>query len=109
MGRRRLKLSLIESTVDWIEGSKNPETCALCARSSGYQFVSKVSVSLPGQCQLPALDSTPGIVISRGAKFDVLIPMTIQSRKDLLHPFVELLRKRCQVLSGVEFRILQFG
>ena len=102
VGRRCIKLTLIESTVDWIEGSKNVETCALCARKLWCQFVSRVSVSLPGQCQPPALDSTVGIVISQGAKFDVLILMTIRRRKDLLYPFVKFLGKRCQVLGGIE-------
>ena len=107
MGRRRLKLSLIESTVDWIEGSKNPETCALCARMSRRKFVQKVSANLPSQCQLSGLDSTAGIIISRRAKLDILVRMAIRNRKDLLYPSVKLLGKCCQVLGGVEFRILQ--
>ena len=109
VGRRRLKLSLIESTVDWIEGSKNPETCALCARKFGCYFGSRVSVSLPSQYQFPALDSILGIMISWGAKFHVLIPTTVRRRKDLLYPFVELIGKRYQVLGGIELRMLQFG
>ena len=32
VGSRSVKLSLMESTVDWIDGSKNSETSALCTR-----------------------------------------------------------------------------
>ena len=49
VGSRSVKLSLMESTVDWIEGSKNVETCALYARMSQYQFINKVGVNLPSQ------------------------------------------------------------
>jgi len=108
MGRRFLKLSLTESTVDWIEGSKNPETCALCARKFGCQLVGGVSVSVPGQCQPPSLDSTLSIMVSGGAEFDVLIRTTIRHRKDPLYPFVKPLGKRFQVFGGFEFGRLQF-
>ena len=66
-----------------------------------------MSVSSPSQRQLPGLDSTLGVIISWGAKLDVLVLIAAQRRKDLLHPFVELLGKRCKVVGGVEFRILQ--
>ena len=107
VGRRCLKLSLIEFTVDWIEGSKNSETCALRARMSRSRFINKVSVNLPSQRYPPGLDSVVEIVVSRRTKFDVLICTATRGRKDLLHPFVELLGERCQVLGVVEFRIRQ--
>ena len=107
IGRRRLKLSLIESAVVWIEGSKDAETCALYARMFGHQFINAVGVGLPSQRQLPGLDSALGIIISPGAEFDVLILAVIRSRKDLLHPFVESLGKLCKVFGGVEFGFLQ--
>jgi hypothetical protein len=66
-----------------------------------------MSISLPGQCQSPRLDSTAGIVVSQGAKFDEFIRITIRHRKHLLQPVIEPLGKRCQVLGGVEFGILQ--
>ena len=90
--RRCLKLSLIESTVDWIEGSKNPETCVLYAYWFRGRFVGEVCTGLPGQCQPPSFDSTTRIVIPRGAEFDVLSSLII--RKDLLHSSVESLGKR---------------
>ena len=37
MERISVKFSLTESTVDWIEGSKNPATCFLCV--DGWAFV----------------------------------------------------------------------
>ena len=40
--RRCLKLSMTESTIDWIEGSKNLETCALGAGKFGYKVVDKL-------------------------------------------------------------------
>ena len=49
VGRRRLKLSLMESTVDWIDGSKNPETSTLYARMSQRQFTHRLSASVPSQ------------------------------------------------------------
>ena len=66
-----------------------------------------LSVSLPSQCQLPGLDSALGIIISRGAKLDILVLMAAQRRKDFLQPFVELLGKCCKVVGGVEFGMLQ--
>ena len=72
---------------------------------SWCQIIHKVSTNPPSQRQLPATDSVVGIVVSRGAKFDVLIPTTV--RKDLLHPFVERLGKRFQVFVVVEFGISQ--
>jgi len=107
VGSRCVKLSLIESTVDWIDGSKNSETSSLCARKFGYQFINSVSVCLPCQCQPPGLDSSFRLIISRRPKLDVLIRFPIRSRKHLLYPFVKLLGKCCQVLAGVEFGILQ--
>ena len=103
VGRRRLKLSLMESTVAWIEGSKNTETCALYARNFECRRINRAGVSSPSQRQPPGPDSTFGIIISRRAEFDVLIRITVRSRKDLLHPFVELLGKCCQIVGGVEF------
>ena len=97
----------MESTVVWIEGSKNAETCALYAREFGCGFADIMSVSLPCQRQLSGLDSALGIVISWGAEFDELILMAIRSRKDLLQPFVELLGKFCNIVGGVEFGVLQ--
>ena len=44
VGSRWVKLSLIESTVDWIEGSKNSETSALCTKKFGCQFMNSVGV-----------------------------------------------------------------
>jgi len=105
VGSRRLKLSLIQSTVDWIEGSKHSETCALYARMSQRQFINRVSMSSPSQSYPPGLDSVVGIIVSRKSKFDVLICTAIRSREDPLHPFVELLGERCQVLRVVEFRV----
>jgi len=107
VGSRRLKLSLIVSTVDRIEGSKDAATCALYAKMSRRRFINRVSMSLPSQSYFPGLDSVVGIIVSRRAKFNVLICMAIRSRKDLLHPFVELPGKSCQVLRGVEFGIFQ--
>jgi len=60
-------------------------------------------MSLPSQRYPPSLDSVVRVVVSRETKFDVLICTAIRSRKDLLHPFVELLGERCQVLGVVEF------
>jgi hypothetical protein len=77
VGRRRLKLPLIVFAVDRIEGSKNPETCALYARMSRRRFINRVNVGLPSERQLPAPDSTAGIIVSWGAKFDVLIHIAI--------------------------------
>ena len=105
LARRRLKSSLIDVTMDRMEGSKNPATCALCARTFRCRFVSRMSTDLPGQHQPPGLYSTLGIVIPCGAKFDVLRRSV--ARKDSLHPFVESLAERCQVLGGVEFGIPQ--
>ena len=107
VGRRRLKLSLIESTVDWIEGSKNTETCALYARKFQHRHIVGASVSLPSQRQPPGPDSIFGIIVSRGAKFDILVRITVRSRKDLFHPLVKLLGKSCEVARGVEFGVLQ--
>ena len=73
---------------------------------SRRQFINRVSVSLPGQRYSPSLDSIVGVIVSRRAKFDVLIRTTIRNRKDLLRPFVELLGKRRQVFGSVEFGIL---
>jgi len=109
MGRRRLKLFLIESTVDWIEGSKNLETCALDARKFGCKFGNRMGINLPGQCQPPGLDSTVGIVVSWGAKLDIMIRLTVRSRKGLLNTVIKPQGKRCQVIGGVEFGILQLG
>ena len=87
---------------------KNSETSALCTSKFGCQIISSVSLDLPSQSQPPGPDSAAGITISRGAKFDVLICVAIRHRKDLLHPFIEPLGKRFQVLGGVEFRMFQF-
>ena len=73
----------------------------------GHQLINAVSVGLPSQRQLPGLDSALGIIISRGAEFDVLILAVIRSRKNLLHPHVEFLGKLCEVFEGVEFGIFQ--
>jgi len=102
-----VKLSLIESTVAWIDGSKNSETSFLCVRRLECQFINGVSERLPGQCQPPGLDSNLRVIISRRSKLDILIRILVRSREHLLHSFVKLLGKRCQVLGGVECRILQ--
>ena len=107
IGRRRLKLSLMESTVVWTEGSKNAETCALYTRKFECGFTDVVNVSSPSQRQLPGLDSTLGIIISWGAEFDELIFMAIRSRKNHLQPFVKLLGKFCNIVGGVEFGVFQ--
>jgi len=62
---------------------------------------------LPCQRQPPSLDSTPGIVFSRGAKFDILRRLIF--RKDPLHPFIEFLGKCVQILGRVEFGPSQFS
>jgi len=72
---------------------------------SRCQIIHRVSANLPSQRQLATTDSVVGIVVSRGAKFDVLIPTTIG--KYLLHSFVERLGKRFQVFVVVEFGISQ--
>ena len=46
--RRRLKSSLIDVTMDRMEGSKNSATCALCARRFRCRFVNRISTGLPG-------------------------------------------------------------
>ena len=101
LARRRLKSSLIDVTIVRMEGSKNPATCALCARRLRCRFVGGTSTDLPGQHQPPGPYSILGIFIPCGAKFDVL--RLLVARKDPLHPFVESLAERCQVLGGVEF------
>ena len=68
-------------------------------------FINRVSMSLPSQRYPPGLDSVVEIVVSRKSKFDVLICTAVRSRKDLLHPFIELLGERCQVLRVVEFGV----
>ena len=72
-----------------------------------HQFINTARVSLPGQQQLPSLDSTLGIIISQGAKLDILVLVAAQRRKDLLQSLVELLGECCQILGGVEFGMLQ--
>ena len=76
---------------------------------SQHQLIDEVSANLPSQRQPPSPDSTAGIVISWGAKSDILIRGTIQNRKDLLHSFVEFLGKKRQVIGGVESGILQLS
>jgi len=73
---------------------------------SRRQFVNGVGASLPSQRQPPSPDSVVWIVVSRGAKLDILIRDVVRHRKDLLYTFVELLGKRFQVLRGIEFGIL---
>ena len=103
--RRCLKLSLIESTVDWIEGSKNPETCVLYPQRFRGRFVGKAGTGIPSQHQPPGLDSIVGIIIPRGTKFEILRRLII--RKDLLHPSVESLGEFFQILGSVESRTPQ--
>lgn len=67
---------------------------------STKQLADRMSTGLPGQNQSPGLDSTSGVVIPRGGEFYILSRLVI--RKDHLHPFIELLGNRCQVLMGVE-------
>jgi len=71
-------------------------------RMSRPQLVNGASAKLPSQSYPPGLDSVVRIVVSGRTKFDVLICTAIGSRKDPLHPFVELLGERCQVLRVVE-------
>ena len=80
------------STMDWIEGSKNSETCGLYARKFRCQFSNEMSASLPGQRQPPGLYSILGIIIPGRAKFDVL--SCLVTRKDPLDSFIEFLGKR---------------
>ena len=47
----------MESTVDWIEGSKNLATCLLWAREFGSQFANKRAQTYPVNVNLPALIS----------------------------------------------------
>jgi len=56
---------------------------------------------LPFQRQPPAPDPMFRVIVSRGAKPDVVSPLVVC--KDPLHPFVEPLRKCVQVPGGVEF------
>ena len=72
----------MQSTVDWIEGSKNPETCELYEWEFGCKFVNRVSENLPSQHELPGLDSILGVVIPRRTKLDILSRLII--RKDFL-------------------------
>ena len=95
----------MESTVDWIEGSKNPETCALDVWGFECRFANRVCISLPSQRQSPSLDSKLGVIVPRGTEFDVLSHLVV--RKDHLYPFVEPLDNRCQVFLGVESGIPQ--
>ena len=74
---------------------------------SQRRFINSVSVGLPSQRQPPGPNSTARIVVSRGAKSDILIRIAIRHRKNLLYPFVEPLRERCQIFGGVEFGILK--
>ena len=57
-------------------------------------------MGLPSQHQSPTRNPAPGVIIPRGAKFDVLKHLII--REDLLYPLVEPLGKCRQVLGGVE-------
>ena len=72
---------------------------------SRSRFINKVSVNLPSQSYPPGLDSIVEVIVPRRTKFDVLICTVVRNRKDLLHPFVELLGERCQVFRVVEFGI----
>ena len=74
---------------------------------SRHQLIDRVNGNLPGQRQPPGPDSTVGIIVSQGAKPDVLIRVTIRNRKHLLYPLVESLGKQRQVVGSVEFRIPQ--
>jgi hypothetical protein len=102
LGRRRLKLSLMESAVDWIEGSKNFATSALYTGVCGRRRIGGASVSLPCQRQPSSPDPIVGIIVSWGTKSDVLVRGAVRNRKDLLHPLVEPLGKRREVFWGVE-------
>ena len=73
---------------------------------SADSFVHSVSASLPSKRQLPAIDPIGGIMVFRGAKFDVLIRTTIRNRKHLLYLFVELPGKRFQFPGVVESGLL---
>jgi len=101
--RRWLKSSLIDATVDRMEGSKNPEICVLHARRFRHRFANGTGTGLPSQHQPPSPYSTLGIVIPCRAKFDIL--RRLVTRKDPLHPFVELSGEIFQVPEGVEFGI----
>ena len=48
MERISVKFSLIESTVDRIEGSKNPATCFLCVCTDEPSRTVRVNNELPG-------------------------------------------------------------
>ena len=83
-----------------MDGSKKPETSVLYAWGFECQSINRASLNLPSQRQSPCLDSTREIIVSRGAKSDILSRLII--REDPLDPFVEFLGKCCQVLWGVE-------
>ena len=70
-----------------------------------HQVINRTSTSLPGQSQSTGLDSTVGITILRGAKFDVLSYLVV--RKNLLYPIIEPLGKRFQVPWSIESRAPQ--
>ena len=61
---------------------------------------------LPGQRQPPSLDPALGVIVPWGAESDVLSRLVI--REYPLNPFVELLRKCCQVFWGVELGATEF-
>ena len=69
------------------------------------RLIDGVGTRLPSQRQSPGLDSTVGVIVPRGAKFDVLSRLVV--RKYLLYPFVKPLGKRVQILGGVESRTPQ--
>ena len=81
-------------------GFKEPRNlCAVCVQVCvSVRWQSECEI--PCQRQSPSLDSVLGVIIPRGAESDVLSRLVI--REYSLHPFVEPLRKRCQVFWGVE-------
>ena len=97
----------MESTVDWIEGSKNFATSALYTEVCGRQHTGGVSMSLPCQRQPSSHDPTVDVVVSWGTKSDVLVRGAVRRRKDPLHPPVELLGKQRQIFWGVKSGELQ--
>ena len=98
----------MESTVDWIEGSKNSATSPLYTGVCGRRRIGGVSMSLPCQRQPSSHDPIVGVTVSWGTKSDVLFRGAIRRRKDPLHPLVELLGKQRQIFWGVEPGELQF-
>ena len=64
-------------------------------------------MSLPCQRQPSSPDPVLGIIVSWGAKPDVLVRGAVRRREELLHPLIEPLGERGQVFQGVVLGIPQ--